>query len=97
MSARGRGETRAAAQQKKRGFHSEFYTSEHNTGSIVSVLTNDSNEFVAKPGGLGGEQGERGDRVLQVHVDGVDVDAAALAHARNGFPAGEERTRYLVT
>ena len=51
------------------------------------VLTNDSDEFVAEPRGLGGEQGERRDRILQVHVDGVDVDAAALAHARNRFPA----------
>ena len=62
------------------------------------LLTNDSDEFVAEPRGLGGEQGERGGRVFQVHVDGVDVDAAALAHARNGFPAGQregggERTR----
>ena len=50
-------------------------------------LTNDSDEFVSEPRGLGGEQGERGGRVFQVHVDGVDVDAAPLAHGRYGFPA----------
>ena len=50
-------------------------------------LTNDSDEFVSEPGCLGGEQGERGGRVFQVHVDGVDVDAAPLAHGRYGFPA----------
>ena len=55
-------------------------------------LTNDSDEFVSEPGCLGGEQGERGSRVFQVHVDGVDVDAAPLAHGRYGFPA---RTDFL--
>ena len=53
-------------------------------------LTNDSDEFVSEPGGLSGEQGERGGRVFQVHVDGVDVDAAPLAHGRYGFPARKD-------
>ena len=50
-------------------------------------LTDDSDEPAAEPGRLCGEQWQRRDRVLQVHVDGVDVDAAPLAHRRDGLPA----------
>ena len=57
------------------------------THCLGVLLTSDADSLPPEPGGLGGEEGERGGGVVQVDVDAVHIHASTLADGRNGLSA----------